>query len=656
MVPLIVTEPYLKHHGNDLVDNGYEIVPIKPGTKYPDLPGWQNADARELLPKWLGNGHANSGIGILTKHTPAIDIDCHDQEMVDATIDKIEEVLGECVPTRIGNAPKTLLVCRTNEPFKKVTSKRYQDAEGRQHQLEILGDGQQFVAYAIHPDTNAPYFWTTETTPINTRTEELPRLTLADARELVTWFDDNVPFEWIEVGAGTQGLPSNPLPHQDAFDRYKPPLELTDEQIDKTLSYVDPETMDHDGWVQVGMSIHHQFEGGLDGLDRWKAWSSRDLDRYDEAECAKRWKSFHPEGRDPVTFASVVKLAKQSRLKETLDAGPFKFYSPQDLEAFPPPPHYLVDGVIEAEKLGVGYGEPGSGKSFWALDIGMHVASGKDWHGKTVEQTPVAYIAGEGITGLRRRIHAWRRHHNADMPPLYLSQGAADLVDPDALKDVVQALETFKPGLIFVDTLARNFTGDENSTQDMGLFVNTVSKYLKEELDAAVIIIHHTAKGNPNAARGSGALKGAADFEFQISQPTPNYMKLYCDKMKDDEDQWTMWFKLNKVSFAQSMEQEGDKAYVSLVPTLTEAPVEEVKVDTTTKTGQIQAYIKEMGSVNKGELTGWALDNNICTRSTVWRTVKELCDTFLVEEIEDTDGGKRVNWLGTDETLKEETE
>ena len=46
-------------------------------------------------------------------------------------------------PLRIGKAPKRLLVYRTAAPFKGI----------KRHPLEVLCLGQQFVAYAVHPET-----------------------------------------------------------------------------------------------------------------------------------------------------------------------------------------------------------------------------------------------------------------------------------------------------------------------------------------------------------------------------------------------------------------------------------------------------------------------------------------------------------------------
>ena len=113
---------YLRENGRSLIENGFNIIPIPPGSKSPGFDGWQNTRATQgLLSEWLNDGHRDSGVGILTKEHPAIDLDILDEAMAE----KIEEWcilnIGNC-PVRIGRAPRRLLICRANTPFRKMKS------------------------------------------------------------------------------------------------------------------------------------------------------------------------------------------------------------------------------------------------------------------------------------------------------------------------------------------------------------------------------------------------------------------------------------------------------------------------------------------------------------------------------------------------------
>jgi hypothetical protein len=75
-------------------------------------------------------------------------------------------------------------------------------------------------------------------------------------------------------------------------------------------------------------------------------------------------------------------------------------------------PEWLVrDIVLRTTSLTVIIGEPGCGKSFLAADLGLHVAMRKPWGGKSVEGGVVIYVTGEGASGFRKRLTAFRQHH-----------------------------------------------------------------------------------------------------------------------------------------------------------------------------------------------------------------------------------------------------
>ncbi len=72
------------------------------------------------------------------------------------------------------------------------------------------------------------------------------------------------------------------------------------------------------------------------------------------------------------------------------------------------PPQALVPGYLYVDQQHVLYGAPQSLKTFTALDLGLHIASGLPWLGRVpVTQRGVVYFAGEAASGVRVRIAAW---------------------------------------------------------------------------------------------------------------------------------------------------------------------------------------------------------------------------------------------------------
>lgn len=187
---------------------------------------------------------------------------------------------------------------------------------------------------------------------------------------------------------------------------------------------------------------------------------------------------------------------------------------------------WLIKGLLPSSGLGVIYGEPGCGKSFLALDMALHVATGRPWAGKKVKQAGVIYIAAEGGSGMRKRIYAARRHHNIpDAAPFGLIVTPPDLgVNQDDARELIACIRRqaktlgFVPGLIILDTLASSMDGaDENSPRDMGMFVSNARK-IEAELKTLVVAVHHVGKDAERGMRGSSALHGASAVEWEVTE------------------------------------------------------------------------------------------------------------------------------------------
>ena len=203
-----MSEGLLAKHGAALLRNGYKIVPIMRGEKFPPFNGWetQDGDRAAMLKSWLSGKHPakrgpkgkerdftytggpQDGVGILSADTPGVDLDIKDAAVAAEMQEFVELLIGSC-PVRVGDAPKRLLLTRTDEPFRKVQSAFWVDDKEVKHKVEILGDGQQFVAIHIHPDTKKPYRWLDGKNPTTVAADDLPTLSEEDARAIVAEFE-----------------------------------------------------------------------------------------------------------------------------------------------------------------------------------------------------------------------------------------------------------------------------------------------------------------------------------------------------------------------------------------------------------------------------------------------------------------------------------
>lgn len=294
--------------------NGYTVVPIRPGEKRPGEDGWVHTRPSEKqIKKWAAGDYKNGNVGINTHNCPAVDIDVYNEEFAVSFGQYVIDRFGAtCV--RVGRYPKRLIMFRTDEPFRKLQA-TYTDGKTA-HKLEILGAGQQFVAYGVHPETKKEYQWIDLEEPTEVDIDSLPLLTLEAANELLEEFCDRADaLGWSRVGRSAGGLASE---GGDGLETYKPILQISEETILETLDLIPNEEADYDQWLRVGCALHHQFEGKREGLRLWHQWGEKSS-KYSAGTTNFKYKSFG-HGPGTATFASLIYDANKIKEKAATEA------------------------------------------------------------------------------------------------------------------------------------------------------------------------------------------------------------------------------------------------------------------------------------------------------------------------------------------------
>lgn len=330
-----IVRDYLARHGDRLIEQGYSIIPIQQGKKSPGFDGWQKTKAtRGQVKDWLDGGFRNAGVGILTKFTCAIDIDCLNDDAALKFEAWCHAEIGPA-PVRVGRAPKRLLLYRTVEPFRKRRSAVYLDEWNQKQMIEVLGDGQQFVAFHVHPETGKAYEWlggVDAASPLTVRATELTELRGEQIDRLIVEFERHAAREeWTiykngldnghasgpgGAGGGKAAVdPDNPWVEDTA------PITISDDELRSRLLLVGGAD-DYETWFRVGMALFHQYDGEQMGFDLWNEWSET-ADNYDPDALDRHWKSFGIEGkkRAPLTARYLLRLSKEAVEKTALELG-----------------------------------------------------------------------------------------------------------------------------------------------------------------------------------------------------------------------------------------------------------------------------------------------------------------------------------------------
>jgi hypothetical protein len=180
---------------------------------------------------------------------------------------------------------------------------------------------------------------------------------------------------------------------------------------------------------------------------------------------------------------------------------------------------YLVKNLLASTGLAVIWGPPKCGKSFWAVDLGLHISLGWEYRGRRVQQAVVVYVALEGQHGMPARIEAFRRHHGVAAAPFYLVMSRLNLI-ADA-KHLVEDIKAQIPkgitvGGVFIDTLNRSLVGSESKDEDMAKYL-AAAELVASELQSAVAIVHHCGI-DASRPRGHTSLTGSVESQLAVKK------------------------------------------------------------------------------------------------------------------------------------------
>jgi AAA domain len=260
-------------------------------------------------------------------------------------------------------------------------------------------------------------------------------------------------------------------------------------------------------------------------------------------------------------LGELPRVTEELSLREDSDRKPrFTVYSASEFGSGPPM-EWIVRGLLPRAELAVVYGQPGSSKSFFALDLCAAITRGIQWRERRTAKGRVVYVCAEGAGGFKARLKAYARGHSVGLAELpHIIPDAPNLLDPKDAAAITTAIVGWAKGFasmtwplvdcIVLDTMASVTPGgDENSAKDVGKLLEHC-RLIHKHTGALVILIAHSGKDESKGVRGWSGTRAAVDVEIEITR-NGDYRKATVTKGKDFVDSEFFDYKLKVIELGE---------------------------------------------------------------------------------------------------------
>ena len=506
-----------------LLQAGFHPLPLF-GKAPSMLKNWQERlhTNNEEIAMWAKQWPDAINTGVLTKMTPAFDIDILHLEAAEAVEALVRDRFEErgYFLSRIGKPPKRAIMFRTDAPFPKI-NRPLIAPDGSEQKLEFLADGQQIVVDGIHPDTKRPYGWHGGV-PGEIAREHLPYITGAEAQQLV---DDAAKLLIDEFGFREKQKPKangDGAAHDQAgpkWDHYQDNL------------------IDHDVLTEYAAAL---ISAGMTEAAAINYLRSQ-VERVATADLERK-------NRRLSEIPGMVRSAAQKfggRAEQQAEQQP-EFTSPNEGKAFGyewrlrwhgdvnpiDSRPQLIEGLVPEIGVGLISGQWGTYKTFVGFDLAGSLISGNTFINFPVRRKGgVLFIACEGQSEVAIRLQAVveAKCPNMQRAPFAWLDNCPRLLDPNAGKIIAaiirQAADRMMAdfgvplALVIIDTAgkAAGYTksGDEN---DAALSKIIMRALATAALEARCFIfgVDHFGKNVETGTRGSSSKEDDADVVLAL--------------------------------------------------------------------------------------------------------------------------------------------
>lgn len=504
---------------------------------------WTSKESTQAeVAKW--SKQPDYGICLQTREVRAIDIDIEDVALASCVVEAIGAQLNWLgLPTRYrSNSGKCLLVFRMPGEMPKRVIKL---AGGI---IELLANGQQFIACGMHT-SGVRYEWLDELGAPGLP-HSIPELSLEEVDALWSALAS-------EFAAGESVTSTSPTKSKVLSEAV-----TNDADAQYLIEHGWVKQIERDGRLHITCPFEegHSTESSVSATTYFPAnTGGYQFGHYDcrHASCEHRTDDDFRQKigipvYDPFDDFDVI---EPSDIGNTISEGDQEVKAnrfavvPAHEFALGKAPGWIVKNVLPKAGLGVVFGESGSGKTFWIMDVLGAVAQGLEWRGCKVQQGRSVLVAAEGVGGVRSRFAAYSEHTGVPLNELGIGviPDAPNFMQVEEVKDVIRGILAYgKVSVVVVDTFAQVMPGsNENSGEDVGKALKHCRE-IHRITGALVILIHHAGKDTSKGARGWSGLRAAADVEIEVARCDDDRVATIT-KLKDGRDGLEFGFKLKTV-------------------------------------------------------------------------------------------------------------
>lgn len=295
----------------DLAKSGFSVIWLKNKSKAPFQKNWtepKTATVDDLDRTYAPGRNMGVRLGEPSRvdgfYLHAIDMDIRDDDFLEEALKQLHSLLKVDdmggFPTVIsgsgGESRHFYFLAEYPYRTKKLwhTEEKIVDEDGKKHwcaEIELFGTGKQVaLPPSVHPDTGEKYRWKNH---FKGDTSRFPLLDTALLDDLTGEGDEDVVVSSVDALGISYA-------EAEEFLRNLP---------------VDDWCEDREGWRNVGMALHHEFDGAPEAMDVWADFSKRSR-KYDKRVLRDQWRSFKSDKDSVVTFASIIKAANDHVYEE----------------------------------------------------------------------------------------------------------------------------------------------------------------------------------------------------------------------------------------------------------------------------------------------------------------------------------------------------